>query len=62
MYRVPTAGSRKITDPHPYGWSPCLWGSTTTLSDLLMARKARFVELGGKPEFQARFADAMMFE
>ncbi|MCX7030773.1 MAG: ASKHA domain-containing protein, partial [Spirochaetes bacterium] len=25
------------------------------------ARKARFVELGGKPEFQARFAEAMMF-
>jgi uncharacterized 2Fe-2S/4Fe-4S cluster protein (DUF4445 family) len=25
------------------------------------ARTARFVELGGKPEFQARFADAMMF-
>jgi hypothetical protein len=25
------------------------------------ARKARFVELGGNPEFQVRFADAMMF-
>ena len=25
------------------------------------ARAARFVELGGRPEFQARFADAMMF-
>ena len=25
------------------------------------ARQARFVELGGKPEFQARFAEAMMF-
>ncbi len=25
------------------------------------AGKARFVELGGKPEFQMRFADAMMF-
>jgi uncharacterized 2Fe-2S/4Fe-4S cluster protein (DUF4445 family) len=25
------------------------------------ARTARFVELGGKPEFQSRFADAMMF-
>jgi uncharacterized 2Fe-2S/4Fe-4S cluster protein (DUF4445 family) len=25
------------------------------------ARTARFVELGGKPEFQMRFADAMMF-
>ena len=25
------------------------------------AKKARFVELGGRPEFQARFAEAMMF-
>lgn len=25
------------------------------------ARNARFIELGGKPEFQARFIDAMMF-
>jgi hypothetical protein len=25
------------------------------------AKKARFVELGGRPEFQTRFAEAMMF-
>jgi uncharacterized 2Fe-2S/4Fe-4S cluster protein (DUF4445 family) len=25
------------------------------------ARAARFIELGGKPEFQDRFVDAMMF-
>jgi uncharacterized 2Fe-2S/4Fe-4S cluster protein (DUF4445 family) len=25
------------------------------------ARNARFVELGGKPEFQTRFMDAMLF-
>jgi uncharacterized 2Fe-2S/4Fe-4S cluster protein (DUF4445 family) len=26
-----------------------------------VARAARFLELGGKPEFQARFAEAMLF-
>src|SRR5579863_4506356 len=32
LYNFPTPGSRKITQPHPYGCNPCLCGSITSES------------------------------